>query len=96
MFLKRYAVLMIAPLCLAAGCSTHSNGGKSREISASDVPTAVVAAFKSEHPYAEINHPKTYTDCNKNTVYEIPYTRPDGTSGDARYGAMGELLMDMK
>jgi uncharacterized lipoprotein len=96
MFQIRKMMIGLAAVCLLAGCETNSSGGKSTEISDGDVPTAVVAAFKSEHPYAEMNHPKTYTDNNHNTVYEIPYTRPDGTTGTARYGAMGELLMDMR
>jgi hypothetical protein len=88
--------LISALLCLAAGCATNSSGKKSAEITENDLPRAVVAAFDSEHPYAQINHPKTYTDCNKNTVYELPYTRSDGTSGVAKYGPMGDLLVEMQ
>ena len=82
--------------CLAAGCATSSSGGKSSEISERQVPRAVQAVFVSEHPYAEMNHPKTYSDCNGNTVYEIPYTRNDGSTGTAKYGSMGELMFEMQ
>jgi hypothetical protein len=92
----RNGILILAALCLAAGCATNSSGGKSSSISQSQVPQAVQAAFNSEHPYAEMNHPKTYSDCDGNTVYEIPYTRSDGTTGTAKYGAMGELMFDMQ
>jgi hypothetical protein len=92
----RNGILVFAMFCLAAGCATSSSGGKSSEISESQVPRAVQAAFVSEHPYAEMNHPKTYSDCNGNTVYEIPYTRNDGSTGTAKYGSMGELMFEMQ
>lgn len=92
----RNRILISVALCLAAGCATNSSGGKSSEISESQVPKAVQAAFISEHPYAEMNHPKTYSDCDGNTVYEIPYTRPDGSTGTAKYGSMGELMFEMQ
>jgi hypothetical protein len=92
----RNRILISAVLCLAAGCATDSSKGKSSEINQSQVPQAVQAAFDSEHPYAEMNHPKTYSDCDGNTVYEIPYTRADGTKGTARYGPMGELVFEMQ
>jgi hypothetical protein len=92
----RNGILISAALCLATGCATNSSGGKSSEINQSQVPQAVQAAFNSEHPYAEMNHPKTYSDKDGNTVYEIPYTRSDGTTGTAKYGSMGELMFDMQ
>jgi len=91
----RSGITILATLIMAAGCASNSSGGKSTEISDSQVPKAVEAAFDSEHPYAVMNHPKTYSDCDGKTVYEIPYTRPDGTTGTARYGPMGELLVEM-
>jgi hypothetical protein len=91
----RNGILISAVLCLAAGCASNS-GNKSSEIDESQIPKAVQAAFDSEHPYAKIDHPKTYSDSNGITVYEIPYTRPDGTSGKARYGSTGELLVEMQ
>jgi hypothetical protein len=92
----RNGILISAAFCLAAGCATNSSGGKSSEISQGQVPQAVQAAFNSEHPYSEMNHPKTYSDNDGNTVYEIPYTRSDGTTGTAKYGSMGELIFDMQ
>jgi hypothetical protein len=92
----RNMILISAAFFLAAGCANNSSAQKSSQISNDQVPKPVQAAFYSEHPYAEMNHPKTYTDSNGNTVYEIPYTRSDGTNGTARYGSMGELMFDMQ
>lgn len=92
----RNKILISAALCLLAGCATNSSGQKSSDISESQVPKPVQAAFYSEHPYAQMNHPKTYSDCNGNTVFEIPYSRTDGTTGTAKYGSMGELMFDMQ
>jgi hypothetical protein len=93
--LMRNRILITAVLCLAAGCASH-NKNQTSDISESDMPQAVQAAFGSEHPYAKMDHPKKCTDKDGKTVYEVPYTRPDGTSGTAKYGAMGELIVEVQ
>ena len=90
----RKEILIAAVLCLAAGC--ESNSSKPSQISESDIPNAVQAAFTAEHPYSKIDHPKTYSDSNGVKVYEIPYTRSDGTTGIAKYGASGELIVEVQ
>jgi hypothetical protein len=95
----RKTILISAILCMAAGCATSSSSSgaqKESDISEAQVPKEVQAAFDSEHPYAQMNHPKTYSDCNGDTVYEIPYTRQDGSTGTAKYGSMGELMFDLQ
>jgi hypothetical protein len=91
--LMRNGILAAAIFSQAVGCAGHS---KYTDMSESDMPQAVQAAFGSEHPYAKVDHPKTYSDCDGKTVYEIPYSRADGTTGTARYGSSGELLVEVQ
>jgi hypothetical protein len=93
-YLMRNGILIAAVLSLAAGCCTSHS--KSTDMSEGDMPQAVQAAFGSEHPYAKVDHPKKITDHDGNTVYEIPYTRTDGTTGTARYGESGELMVEVQ
>jgi len=95
----RNKILFSALVCLAvAGCtstnssSEKSSGEKSSGSGEGSVPTAVKAAFDSEHFYAKMDHPTTRSSSDGGTIYEIPYTNADGTKGIATYGPTGELL----
>ena len=62
---------------VAAGCSSGSS--------------AVEGAFYSEHPYAQIDQLSKQSNSDGSSSYEITYTRPDGTKGNATYAPTGEL-----
>ncbi|HEX4056136.1 MAG TPA: hypothetical protein VHX86_17885 [Tepidisphaeraceae bacterium] len=89
----RIWLAIVAAGLLAAGCSSTSDGS-SEGIEPKSVPAAVQGAFYTEHPYAQMNHPKKDTDSDGSVSYEIPYTRPDGTKGNATYAQTGELQKD--
>jgi len=76
-------------LGVLAACSSEGTS-----IANNQVPAGVQAAFDAEHPYAKMNHPSTRGDSNGASAYVIPYTRPDGSTGEATYSPSGELLED--
>jgi hypothetical protein len=78
--------------CTSNNSSGNSSSNNSREISESQIPTAVQAAFFSEHPYATINHPHQLSDQNGNDTYLLPYTLSGGATGSATYSESGTLL----
>jgi len=85
----RWSLLFI--LIGLAGCTNNST---SQTVQPNQIPAAVQGAFYSEHPYAKVNHPTKITNDDGTTSYQIPYTRPDGTTGTATYAEMGELQKD--
>lgn len=74
-------------LGVLAACSSSDT----KSINNNQVPAGVQAAFDAEHPYAKMNSPSVRSD---NSTYVIPYTRPDGSTGQATYSPSGELLDD--
>ncbi|MGD1275752.1 MAG: hypothetical protein ABR964_00840 [Tepidisphaeraceae bacterium] len=76
-------------LGVLAACSSDT-----KSISNNQVPAGVQAAFDAEHPYAKMNHPSVRSNANGASDYVVPYTRPDGTTGQATYSSSGELLED--
>ncbi len=88
-------MLVLGLLCAGlAGCASSSTSGTSQSVNPQDVPAAVQAAFYSEHPYAQMDHPSKHKTWDDWTYYEIPYTRSDGTKGDATYAPTGEIQKD--
>ncbi len=90
--MRNWLMIILLGLC-AVGCSSTS-GGSSEGIQPNQVPAAVQGAFYTEHPYAQMNHPKEDTASDGSVSYIIPYTRPDGTKGQATYAQTGELQKD--
>jgi hypothetical protein len=58
------------------------------------VPAAITAAFTAGHPYATIDKFTQHDMSDGSTQYEIKYTRPDGTHGNAVYAPSGETISD--
>jgi hypothetical protein len=81
---------------LAFGCSSNTtpdkNSNNSQEISESEIPSEVQAAFFSEHPYAKIDHPLKQSDQNGAASYVLPYTLDGGAGGSATYSPNGVLV----
>jgi uncharacterized lipoprotein YajG len=76
---------------LVAGCNSSTT---TVQIQPRAVPAAVQGAFYTEHPYAQMNHPRQETNIDGSVSYVIPYTRPDGTKGKATYAPTGEEQKD--
>jgi hypothetical protein len=72
---------------LAFGCAYSS-----KPASEDSLPSGVLAAFNAEHPYAKIHNSNVRTEKDGQESYVIPFTRPDGTEGSARYTEAGVLL----
>ena len=86
--MRNWMTIAVASL-LMLSCSSNTN---STDIKPTAIPAAVQGAFDTEHPYAQMNHPKSLTATDGSVTYLIPYTRPDGTSGKVTYAPTGEIL----
>jgi uncharacterized lipoprotein len=88
---KVFVLLLLTAL---AACASNQQSGQNQNSGESKIPDDVKAAFYSEHPYAKMNNPSTQNSQQDGTVYTIPYTRSDGSTGLAIYTSMGVLRSD--
>ncbi len=89
--MRKY-VKQISILTFTAMLAACSQTGQT--IGDNQIPAGVNAAFTAEHPYAKMDHPTEKQHQNGPAAYVIPYTRPDGTRGEASYSPAGVLLED--
>jgi uncharacterized lipoprotein len=88
---KAFVLLLLTGL---AACASNQQSDRNQNSGESKIPSDVQAAFYSEHPYAKMNNPTERDTQQDGTVYTIPYTRSDGSTGVAVYTSMGVLRSD--
>jgi hypothetical protein len=93
-FMRRSGLVLsgIFLALVAFGCTSDKSDNSNSQISESDIPTAVQAAFFSQHPYAKIDKPLKQSDDKYGEIFVIPYTLAGGATGSATYNATGALV----